>query len=109
MHYPETNGQTENANKVMKNYLCAYINHIQDNWVDNLLMAEFAASNHVNMLTKVTPFFADYGFHSQTGIEPPDIHTGEQKAEFLVADKIVKRQSKMMTFLQDQLVWAQDE
>ena len=27
-HYAETNGQTESADKVMKNYLCTYINHI---------------------------------------------------------------------------------
>ena len=29
-HYPETDGQTENANKVMKNYLRAYISYAQD-------------------------------------------------------------------------------
>ena len=54
----------ESANRVMKNYLQAYINHTQDIWVDNLPMAEFAANNHVNMLTRVTLFFADYDFYS---------------------------------------------
>ena len=29
--YPETDSQTKNANKVMKNYLRAYISHLQDN------------------------------------------------------------------------------
>ena len=90
-HYPETNGQTKNANRMMKNYLCVYINNTQNNWVDNLPIAEFAASNHINASTGVTPFFADYGFHPQTNIEPPGTYKGKPKAEFLATDKIVKR------------------
>ena len=46
----------EKANKVMKNYFWAYINYTQDDWVDNLPMAEFAASNHINASTKVMLF-----------------------------------------------------
>ena len=93
----------------MKNYLRAYINYTQDNWVDHLPMAEFVASNHVNASTGVTPFFADYGFHPRTGIEPPQTYEGERRAELLAADKIVRRQEKMMNFLQNQLAWSQDE
>ena len=87
----------------MKNYFWAYINHKQNNWVDNLPMAKFAASNHVNASTGVTLFFADYGFHFWTGMELLGIYKGEQKVELLAADKIVKKQAKMMTFLQSQL------
>ena len=76
---------------------------MQDNWVDNLLMAEFAANNHVNASMGVMPFFTDYDFHLQTGMEPLGTYKSELKAEFLAADKIVMRQAKMMTFLQDQL------
>ena len=97
-YYPQIYGQTESANRVMKNYLCAYINHTQDDWVDNLLMAEFTANNHLNASMGVMPFFADYNFHLLTGIEPPSTYKGKQKAEFLAADKIVKKQAKMMTF-----------
>ena len=61
--HPETDGQTENANKVMKNYLQAYVNYAQDNWVDHLPMAKFLANNHINELTRITLFFADNGFH----------------------------------------------
>lgn len=45
-HHPETDGQTENANKVMKNYLRAYVRYAQDDWVDFLPDAEFAVNNH---------------------------------------------------------------
>ena len=108
-HHPETDGQTENANKVMKNYLRAYVNYTQDNWVDYLSDAEFAANNHVNVSTGMTPFFADHGFHPRCGIEPPGTYEGKGKVEILHADKIIERQEAMRTWLRDQLAWAQEE
>ena len=61
----------------MKNDLCAYINHAQNDWVDSLLMAEFAVSNHVNASIKVTPFFTNHEFHPCIGIESSDIYNDE--------------------------------
>ena len=72
-------------------------------------MAKFAASNYVNMSMEIISFFADYGFHSQTGIKPSGIYKGKQKAELLAKDEIIKKQAEMMTFLQDQLAWVQDK
>ena len=57
----------------------------------------------------VTPFFANYGFHSQPDIEPSGIYKGEWKVEFLATDEIIKKQAKIMIFMQTQLVWAQNE
>ena len=91
-HHPEIDGQTVNANKVMKNYLQAYISHLQDNWIDHLPMAEFAANNHVNTSTGITLFFVDNNFHLCTDIEPSIDQKNNQKAELLAADKIVKNQ-----------------
>ena len=92
----------------MKNYLRAYISHLQDDWMDHLPMAEFAANNHMNMSTEITPFFADNGFHLCTSIEPPQAYQDANwKAKLLTANKIVTNQEQMATFLQDQLAWAQ--
>jgi hypothetical protein len=66
-HHPETDGQTENANKVMKTYLRNYINYTQNNWVDFLPDAEFAANNMTNASTGMTPFFINNGYHPRTG------------------------------------------
>lgn len=86
----------------MKNYLQAYVSYTQDNWVDSLPIAEFAANNHVNASTRMTLFFANYGFHPWAGIEPAHTYGGvEQKAELLAADRIVARQEKMLAFLKD--------
>ena len=100
-HHLETDGQTESSKKVMKIYFWVYINHTQDDWVNDLLMAKFAASNHINASMGLTLFFADYGFHPQTGIEPLGTYKSEQKAKFLAADEIIRRQAKMIIFLQD--------
>ena len=56
-------------------------------------------------------FFADNGFHSRTGVEPPQAYQQEtsRKAELLTADKMVANQEETVQFLQDQLVWAQEE
>lgn len=62
-YHLETDRQTKNANKVMKNYLMAYINHVQDNWVDYLSIAKFAINNYMNASTGVTSFFADNSFY----------------------------------------------
>ena len=108
--HPETNGQTKNANKVMKNYLRAYISHTQDDWVDHLPMSEFLANNHVSESTGVTPFFADNGFHPRMGVEYPQAYEGAgRRAELMAADKIVANQKEMVSYLQDQLTWAQQE
>ena len=87
--HPETDGQTKNANKVMKNYLRVYVSHSQDDWVDHLSMAEFSANNHVNKSTEMTPFFADNGIHPCTGVEPPQAYEGGRRAKLLAADRIV--------------------
>ena len=108
-HHLKTDGQTESANKMMKKYLYAYINHTQDDWVNNLPIAEFAVSKHINMSMAIMPFFVDYGFHPQTSIKPPSMYKSKLKAGFLATDKIVKRQTKMITFLQYQLVLAQNK
>ena len=99
-------GQTKSANRVMKNYLHAYIVYTQDNWVDHLPIAKFATSNHVNASTDMTLFFADYGFHPCISIELPGTYKGEQQVELLAADKIVCRQEEIMSFLQNQLAWS---
>ena len=93
----------------MKNYIHTYIVYTQDDWIDHLLMAKFATSNHINVSTDVTPFFANHSFHPCTSIEPPRTYKREWKAELLAANKIVCGQEKMMAFLQDQLTWSQDE
>ena len=107
--HPETDGQTENANKVMKNYLRAFVNHAQNDWADLLPDAEFVANSHVNASTGMTPFFADHGYEPRSGSEPPNTYEGTGRAEVLHADELVRKHEEIREYLKEQLTWAQDD
>jgi hypothetical protein len=59
--HPKTDGQTEQMNAGVEQYLRVYVNHQQDNCVQWLPLADFAANNGVSESTKCTPFFAIKG------------------------------------------------
>jgi len=71
-YHPETDGQTEQVNHILEQYLQVYINYQQDNWVHLLPLAEFTYNNISHSMTMVTPFFANKGFHPklQVSLEP---------------------------------------
>ena len=62
-YHPQTDGQTEQVNQILEQYLCLYINYQQDNWVNFLPLAEFAYNNTAHSATSLTPFFANKGIH----------------------------------------------
>ena len=61
--HPETDGQTERVNRVLEEFLRAFVTPSQDNWDLLLPMAEFAINNSVHTSTKYTPFFLNSGQH----------------------------------------------
>jgi len=108
-YHPQTDGQTENANAVMEQYLRAYINHHQDDWVDWLPGAEFAANNHSSETTKMTPFMANYGFNPVTGLEPRQ-ESGRQTPRRLQtkdADTFVEKLTAIEKECHAQMTYAQ--
>src|SRR5258708_35041311 len=60
-YHPEGDGQMEHANQVLEQYLRVYTNYQQDDWATLLPMAKFAYNNAMNMMTGVSPFFANKG------------------------------------------------
>src|SRR5258708_22416204 len=62
-YHPEGDGQTEQINQVLEQYLHAYMNYQQDNWALLLPLAEFAYNNATSTTTGVSPFFANKGYH----------------------------------------------
>jgi hypothetical protein len=49
-------------NAVMKQYLRAHVNYLQDDWAEWLPLVEFAAKNQASETTGSSPFFANEGF-----------------------------------------------
>jgi hypothetical protein len=60
--HPETDGQTEIANKSIENYLRHFVAENQDDWDKFLLFAEFAYNNSLHESTGSTPFRLNHGF-----------------------------------------------
>ena len=58
--HPQTDGQTERMNQELEQYLRFFIEHRQKDWPEWLATAEFAINNKVHMVTKVSPFMANY-------------------------------------------------
>jgi hypothetical protein len=58
-------------NAEMERYLQAYINYLQDDWVQWLCMAEFAANALPSTTTTVSPFFANKGFEPRMSFDLP--------------------------------------
>jgi hypothetical protein len=61
--HQETDGQTEQTNVILEQYLRAYCNYQQDNWKQLLPIAEFCYNNTQLETTRVTPFCANCGYH----------------------------------------------
>ena len=67
-YHPEADGQTERTNQTLEQYLHAYCNYQQDNWLELLPLAEFAYNNAPSTTTGITPFFMNKGFHPNLSI-----------------------------------------
>ena len=68
-YHPETDGQTERVNQTLEQYLRIYCAYQQDDWDKWLPIAEFAYNNSDHTSTKVSPFFANYGYHPSLSVE----------------------------------------
>jgi len=56
----QTDGQTEQMNQELEQYLWFFVEHRQKNWPEWLVSAEFAVNNKIHTATKVLPFMANY-------------------------------------------------
>jgi len=73
--HPQTDGQTERMNAGMEQYPRGFVNHQQDDWVQWVPLAEFAANNGASESTECTPFCA------VQGVDPPMSFAGEPTQE----------------------------
>lgn len=112
-HHPQTDGQTENANSYLKQYLRAYVNYEQDNWALFLPIAEFEANSSTSSTTGKSPFFATKGYNPRSGIEPPApapgaaTLTAPAQQERLNADAFADRMKTLQDELRASMQWAQ--
>ena len=54
-YYPQTDGQTERVNQILEQYLCCYVDELQDDWTRLLSSAEFTYNGAAHEGTKHHP------------------------------------------------------
>jgi hypothetical protein len=65
-YHPQTDGQTERVNQVLKDMLRACVLHYGKNWDKCLSLAEFSYNNSYQSSLKMAPFEALYGRRCRT-------------------------------------------
>jgi len=69
--HPQTDGQTARQNQTMEQYIRAFCNYEQDNWVELLPLAELAYNNSFHHSTRMMPFRANYHDNPTMQFKPP--------------------------------------
>jgi hypothetical protein len=64
--HPQTDGQTERANRTIEDVLRCYADEHQTNWDELLTPVEFTINNSVQASTNESPFYLNYGRHPAT-------------------------------------------
>ena len=59
-NHPQTDGQTERANRTLQDILKPMVNANQSDWDQHLVSAEFAYNNSVQASTGHTPFYSTF-------------------------------------------------
>ena len=64
--HPESDGQTEQVNQTLEQYIRSYCSYQQDDWAFLLLLAEYVYNTSLSESSKATPFEINYGFTPRT-------------------------------------------
>ena len=66
-YHPQTDGQAERANAIVKEFLTFMVNKEKDDWTEWLAIAQFSYNNRVHTTTGYSPFYLTYGQHPYKG------------------------------------------
>ena len=66
--HPQTDGQTERANRVIEEVLRHFINGEHSSWEDQLPLVAFAMNNAKSSSTGESPFYLNHGSHPSTPV-----------------------------------------
>ena len=96
-------GQTERINQELEQYLRVFIDHRQEQWPDWLGTVEFAYNNKIHVVTKTSPFKANYGQDLRIGFEE------RRKGKYEAAGKFIEKIKKIQEEAKAALGKAQEE
>ena len=98
-YHPQTDGQTERANRTLEEMLRSRVNFAQSDWDEHLAAAELAANNAQQSSTGFSPFYLNYGQEVQlpldqaiAGLRPSNNPAASERIKRLAADLARARQ-----------------
>ena len=107
-YHSETNEQTERINAVIKHYLWAFVNYMQDNWVKWLSDAEFSVNNTFFLITLASPFLANFRQNSHLEFKlfkslPVELTT-QVRIKLLNVKEFIKKMKEFTEHLQNEML-----
>jgi hypothetical protein len=81
-YHPQTNGQMEQINQEIEQYLHLFINHQQNNWFEWLSATKFSYNNKIKTSTGFSPFYVNYRQHLYKGTNPKKTVKSQSAVEF---------------------------
>ena len=101
-YHPETDGQSERANRTIEEMLRSYVTEIQDNWDELLTPLELAYNSAVNASTQFSPFFLTYGRE----VHVPGSLLNPQSTTNVAASEYMTKLSDALEDAKRNLLWA---
>lgn len=90
-NHPQTDGQSERANRTIEEILRCYVSPHHDDWDEHLATLEFAYNDSLQASTGYTPFFTVYGRHPYSPLSlfyPPSRRVEEAETVSAFADRM---------------------
>ena len=86
-YHPQTDGQSERANRTMEEVLRSYVHPLADDWSRKLGDAEFAYNSSQQRSSGRSPFYVAYGYHPRT---PADLYNPRHAEDIPAAHDFVQ-------------------
>ncbi|KXZ41838.1 hypothetical protein GPECTOR_265g684 [Gonium pectorale] len=94
-YHPQTDGQTERANRTLEEMLRHYVDATQDNWCDLLSSMEFAYNSAVQASTGYSPFKLVLGYEPRTPLSLLAERPNWEPANRAVTDFMISRETAL--------------
>ena len=95
--HSQTNGQTKQMNQELEQYLQIFVDYIQEDWPEQLVLVEFAVNNKIHSATNISLFIVNYKRELRMGVDIRRNGKMEKLMEF--AERMKRVQEEAVTEL----------